>query len=66
MGEPCYTILREINLVEVSVVVTEPANKRARVTHFSDGGKMRNRMTWELEDRTTEPGSPESFEYRLQ
>jgi hypothetical protein len=54
MGEPCYTILKEIDLVEVSVV-TDPANKRARVTHFSDGGKMRNKMTWELEDRGAGP-----------
>lgn len=50
MGQPCHTILHDIRLEEVSIV-TDPANKRARVTHFSDGGQMRNKMTWRLENR---------------
>lgn len=49
-GKPCHTIIRDMHLEEVSIV-TNPANKRARVTHFSDEGKMRNRMTWRLEER---------------
>ncbi len=49
MGKLCHTILREVDLKEVSIV-PYPANKRARVTHFSDGDKMRNRMTWRLEE----------------
>ncbi len=53
MGKLCYTILRELDVREVSIV-PHPANKRARVTHFSDGTKMRNRMTWRLEDRGSE------------
>jgi len=50
MGQVCHTrlFLREVR--EVSIV-TDPANKRCRITHFSDQGKMRNKMTWRLEDR---------------
>lgn len=46
-GRMCCTILRNIDLEEVSLV-DEPANKCARVTHFSDGGGRRNKMTWRL------------------
>lgn len=50
MGKMCHTIIREVTLAEVSVV-TNPADKRCRITHFSDQGKMRNKMTWRLEER---------------
>lgn len=53
-GKSCHTLLRHVDLEEVSIV-TNPANKRARVTHFSDEGKMRNRMTWRLEERSSPP-----------
>jgi hypothetical protein len=54
MGKMCHTIIREANLAEVSFV-TNPADKRCRTTHFSDQGKMRNRMTWRLEERQEVP-----------
>lgn len=50
MGQLCHTVIRTFSVEEVSLV-EEPANKRCRVTHFSDSGKMRNRMTWRLETR---------------
>jgi len=56
MGKVCHTILQEIQLAEVSIV-EEPADKRCRITHFSDSGKMRNRMTWRLEEEGLSPGS---------
>jgi hypothetical protein len=54
MGEMCHTVLRNLQVQEVSIV-DNPANKRCRITHFSDNGGMRNRMTWRLEDRCPEP-----------
>jgi hypothetical protein len=53
MGETCHVILAECELEEVSLV-DDPADKRCRVTHFSNQGQSRNRMTWRLEDP---PGS---------
>jgi hypothetical protein len=51
-GKLCAPIVREfLELHEVSIV-PEPADKRCRVTHFSDSGKSRNKMTWRLESRT--------------
>ena len=49
MGELCATVISAMDLDHVSLV-DNPANKRARVTHFSDGTKKRNTMTWRLED----------------
>lgn len=48
MGELCATLITDLDLREISVV-HEPADKRARVTHFTDAGGRRNRMTWKLE-----------------
>lgn len=48
MGSMCSVILQEIELHEASIV-TDPADKRCRVTHFSDEGGQRNKMTWALE-----------------
>lgn len=48
MGELCLAIIKEIELEEVSRV-DNPANKLARLTHFSDSGGLRNKMTWRLE-----------------
>lgn len=50
-GRFCSLIVTEARLREVSVVLT-PADKRCRVTHFSDQGLRRNRMTWRLENAT--------------
>ena len=47
MGEFCYTILNEIELHEVSIV-TEPADKLARIVLISTEEGMRNCMTWEI------------------
>lgn len=60
MGKLCHTIVQEIRLDEVSIV-DEPADKRCRVTHFSDSGKRRNRMTWRLEGEEPSPGSARSI-----
>ncbi len=56
MGRLCHTIIAVADLEEVSLV-TNPANKRCRLTHFSDQGRMRNKMTWRLEDRPDHPSS---------
>jgi hypothetical protein len=48
MGEFCHTIISKAKLEEVSLV-NEPANKHCRVTHFSEKGGRRNKMTWRLE-----------------
>jgi len=45
MGEMCYTILRNVRFVEFSIV-DEPSDKHARITEFSDGDVIRDRMTW--------------------
>jgi hypothetical protein len=50
MGQLCHTLIVVADLKEVSMV-TNPADKRCRLTHFSAQGKMRNKMTWRLEDR---------------
>lgn len=47
-GELCNTIIRGMILDEVSIVEV-PASKRCRITHFSDAGGRRNRMTWSIE-----------------
>jgi hypothetical protein len=49
MGSLCHVIIRDVRLREISLV-PDPANKHCRVTHFSDSGKRRNKMTWRLED----------------
>lgn len=48
MGELCATRIEEMELEEVSVV-TEPANKHCRITHFSDAPEKRNTMTWRIQ-----------------
>jgi hypothetical protein len=53
MGQQCHVKLSFGDLREVSLVST-PADKRCCLTHFSDQGKMRNRMTWRLEDSPPE------------
>jgi hypothetical protein len=54
MGQLCRTIIREYKVREMSIVM-DPADKRCRITHFSDQGKLRNKMTWRLEDRSLAP-----------
>lgn len=48
MGELCSVICRGVEPREVSIV-DDPADKRCRVTHFSEAGGRRNKMTWRLE-----------------
>jgi hypothetical protein len=48
MGELCRRILKDVTPDHVAIV-TEPANKRCRVTHFTTKDGKRNRMTWKLE-----------------
>jgi hypothetical protein len=55
LGQLCHTVIREIAPDEVSIV-DNPANKHCRVTHFSEHGGRRNRMTWRLEAEP-EPGA---------
>lgn len=54
LGKQCHTIIRDFHMREVSFV-TNPANKRARVVQFEDGGKIRNKMTWRLEEKRQAP-----------
>jgi hypothetical protein len=44
-GEMCTRILSDIRINEVSLV-SDPANKHARVTSISDDGVMRDTLTW--------------------
>ena len=46
MGELCSRILTDIEIREISFVF-DPANKHARITAISDGGIMRDTLTWE-------------------
>lgn len=48
MGVICRCILRDIHADHVAIV-SEPANKQCRVTHFNVEGGKRNRMTWRIE-----------------
>jgi hypothetical protein len=61
MGRMCYTIIRDIRVEEVSLV-DRPANKHARVTHFSDTGGRRNKMTWRVEVDPHRPAAERSVE----
>lgn len=61
MGRMCHTILRSVRLEEVSLVFN-PANKRARVTRFSDGNGKRNKMTWRLEGDADAPAAERGIE----
>ncbi len=56
MGRMCYPIIQEFTQLNEISIVNNPADKRCRITHFSDEGKMRNKMTWRIEDR---PGAAE-------
>ncbi len=52
MGSFCSIILKEVEIDHVSIVES-PADKRCRITHFEEGGKRRNRMTWKFEEKST-------------
>jgi hypothetical protein len=47
-GKFCFRTLKDVVLDHVSIV-TDPANKLCRMTHFSIEGGRRNRMTWQVE-----------------
>ncbi len=57
MGRLCYCILREFSSMDHVALVEDPADKRCRITHFSEGPKMRNKMTWRLEERKADPAT---------
>ena len=48
MGMFCSIICKDLEPREISLV-KDPADKRCRVTHFSDNSGKRNKMTWRLE-----------------
>src|ERR1022692_333305 len=48
MGQMCGVICKNVQIQEVSFV-TDPADKKCRVTHFTESGGRRNKMTWKLE-----------------
>lgn len=48
MGQFCRTIVTEIDHVDHVALVSEPANKNARVVSFSVPGGRRNKMTWKV------------------
>ena len=50
MGKLCSRKINKCEILEVSVV-KEPANKRCRVTSFSEGNLMRDIMTWKIVER---------------
>jgi hypothetical protein len=48
-GTFCSVIVRKARPREVSIV-SEPADKRCRVMSFGDGEKMRDKLTWKLDE----------------
>ena len=56
MGALCRRRLSGVEVDHIAIV-SNPANKHCRVTHFNDNGGRRNRMTWTLEADLTD-GSP--------
>jgi hypothetical protein len=55
-GEFCYIVAREFEPNHVALV-KNPADKRCRVMAFAAPDGERNRMTWKIEARKTEPSS---------
>lgn len=51
MGRMCAREIKEAELLEISIV-SEPANKHARVTSFTENGVTRDLMSWRM---TSEP-----------
>jgi hypothetical protein len=49
-GQFCFRRLMEVEPNHVAMV-TDPANKLCRITHFNVEGGRRNRMTWRVEAR---------------
>lgn len=56
-GELCRRVLTEVEGNHIAIV-KRPANKHCRITHFSDAGGKRNRMTWRWE--ASPPGEGET------
>jgi len=48
MGRLCRTVVTEIEHVDHLALVSEPANKNARIVEFSVQGGRRNKMTWKV------------------
>jgi hypothetical protein len=58
-GEFCFRKLTDVAADHVAIVA-DPANKRCRMTHFSDEEGRRNRMTWRVEAVKNSDDSPAS------
>jgi len=56
-GALCHVIIHLADLREISIV-SDPANKHCRITHFSEGSRMRNKMTWRLEEPNSIKAAP--------
>lgn len=48
-GQLCVRIIREFTEIHEVSIVENPADRRCRATHFSEGDQFRNKMTWRLE-----------------
>jgi hypothetical protein len=59
MGEQCVRNITEAELLESSIV-DKPANKRCRIISFSDGGVMRDFLTWRVIPRDSEKAAETS------
>lgn len=60
MGQLCHTIVTEIEKLDHLSIVSNPANKLTRITHFSAPGGRRNRMTWKVEPDPPSREEPET------
>ncbi len=57
LGKLCAVRLCDVRPDHIAIV-KEPANRRCRVVHFSDGEGKRNRMTWKLDPTPIGNGQP--------
>jgi hypothetical protein len=49
MGEICCRIMTKVEFKGLAILVdVEPASKHHRITQVSDGGYMRDTMTWRI------------------
>jgi len=53
MGQICYRIFTKMDFEGLSILVENPADKRCRITEFSDdNGYMRDVLTWRIADHS--------------
>jgi hypothetical protein len=58
-GELCFRHLRDFTANHIAIV-TNPANKRCRITQFNTDEGIRNRMTWRVEPYSEIPADAPS------